>query len=521
MCEPVFSERTARLRWMALAAGLVAFPVAVPAVTAAQQEPIAVVGATIIDGNGGSPLRDGTIVIQGRRISAVGPRSTVRVPAGARILDGAGKYVTPGFIDTNVHMSLAFGRRWNETNARYWPQHDALVLQGAQLQLKHGITTIRDSYGALLPMKRVKEAIERGEVVGPRMYVAGNIVGWGGPNSETFSGLRESELSLFEEQLNDSVTLGSGEEWIHMTPEKLRAAVNDYLDLGPDFIKYGGTHHRTSPSPISFSPRAQRVIVEETHKRGLVVETHATSLEGLRLTIEAGLDLIQHPEITGYRDITDELVRMIVDRGVVCSLLPNRWTGEEWQLHLKKRKEALEEQAKPFRREIPKTSAEIRREQAEAGERVESFRRNAEKLIREGCIVSVGTDNLLWGLRGIAPEFQRERNPVQHHQEPGIGTIIGIEGLVELGMTTSEAIVAATKNGAIASRALDEYGTLEVGKLADLLILGADPLADITNIRTLELIIREGQVIDPEILPTNPVTGEWGVAHVSDGRGRN
>ena len=278
--EPMLFGHTNRFQWMVCIAGMAAFIIGMPSGTAAQQEPIAIVGATIIDGNGGPPLMDGTILIEGERISAVGPRSSVGVPDGTRVIDGAGKYVTPGFIDTNVHMSLAFGRSWTDTNARYWPQHDALVLQGVQQQLKYGITTIRDSYGALLPMKRVKEAIERGEVLGPRMYVAGNIVGWGGPYSETFSGIPESELSLFEEQLNDSITLGSGEEWIHMTPENLRTAVNEYLDFGPDFIKYGGTHHRSSPSPIMFSPRAQRVIVEEL---GRCLARGAEGELGLRL----------------------------------------------------------------------------------------------------------------------------------------------------------------------------------------------------------------------------------------------
>ncbi len=84
-----------------------------------------------------------------------------------------------------------------------------------------------------------------------------------------------------------------------------------------------------------------------------------------------------------------------------------------------------------------------------------------------------------------------------------------IEGLVELGMTPSEAIVAATKHGAMACKALDEFGTLEAGKLADVLVLGADPLEDISNIRQLDIVIREGAVIDIESLPTNPVTGEW------------
>ena len=95
------------------------------------------------------------------------------------------------------------------------------------------------------------------------------------------------------------------------------------------------------------------------------------------------------------------------------------------------------------------------------------------------------------------------------HLEPGIGTIIAIEGLVELGMTPSEAIVAATKHGAMACKALDEFGTLEVGKLADILVLGADPIADISNIRKLEVLMKGGQIIDIESLPTNPVTGKW------------
>ncbi len=472
---------------------------------------IAIVGATVIDGNGGAPLQDGTILVEGSRISAVGPRSSVRVPSDARVIDGTGKYVTPGFIDTNVHLNLSFGRRWSETNARYWRRNAGVTLQAAQLHLKHGITTVRDSYGALLPGIEVRDAIARGDAVGPRMYVAGNIVGWGGPFSVTFSGIRESELTLFEEQINDSITLGSGEELMHMTPEELRVAINAYLDLGPDFIKYGGTAHTAYPAGITFSPRAQRVIVEETQKRGLVAETHSATLEGLRLSVLAGIDLIQHPRSLGRREITDELVDLIVERGVICSGLQNTVTGEAWARHLEVRESALEAQAARAARgrRAPRTSAEIRRDETDADVARAIKRRNAERLIRDGCITSVGTDNLAFGHSSAAPEFQRERHPVIEHQAPGIGTVMAIEGLVELGMTPSEAIVAATRHGAIACKALDEFGTLEAGKLADILVLGADPLADISNIRKLEVVMKEGEIIDIESLPTNPVTGKW------------
>jgi imidazolonepropionase-like amidohydrolase len=86
-----------------------------------------------------------------------------------------------------------------------------------------------------------------------------------------------------------------------------------------------------------------------------------------------------------------------------------------------------------------------------------------------------------------------------------MGTILAIEGLVELGMTPAQAIVAATKNGAMACRALKEYGTIEAGKLADLVILDGDPLADIHNIRKVQMVIKEGRTIDREQLPERRV----------------
>ena len=113
--------------------------------------------------------------------------------------------------------------------------------------------------------------------------------------------------------------------------------------------------------------------------------------------------------------------------------------------------------------------------------------------------VTIGTDNY----RNAAPEFARSPKP--ENQDHGIGSIIAIEGLVELGMTPAQAIVAATRNGAMAARALDEYGTIEAGKVADLLIFTDDPLADIGNIRKLEVVMKEGRVIDIEALPETPI----------------
>jgi imidazolonepropionase-like amidohydrolase len=478
---------------------------------AAFAQTTAVVGATVIDGNGGPPLADATVVIVNGRITAVGPSSTTTVPAGADVIDGSGRFMTPGFIDTNVHISLYGGgaKDRKETSVHYRLAGADLTLEAAQMHLKFGVTHLRDSYGALPELKEVRDAIASGEEIGPRLQVAGNIVGWGGPYSITFALISENDLSLYEQQFSDRVAQGTGEELMDMYPEELRVAINEYLDKGVDFLKYGGTSHWSYPTLIGFSPAAQSVIVDETHKRGLFAETHSTNPEGLRLSVEAGVDLIQHPEVLAGREMSDALVTQIRERGIVCSMLTNTITGPAWQQHLERKAAAEERLAAPadpdewgrLRRPVEreKTSFDIRRERNELGHGNDMRRLNAEKLIEGGCIVTLGTDNYA----GVAPEFAREPKPIW--QEPGIGTLMAIEGLVELGMTPSEALVAATRNGAIASQGLDEFGTIEIGKFADLLLLDANPLDDISNIRKLSLVMREGQVVDVSALPTRPV----------------
>src|SRR5262249_59513095 len=98
------------------------------------------------------------------------------------------------------------------------------------------------------------------------------------------------------------------------------------------------------PTLIGFSPEAQKVIVEETHKRGRAAETHSTTIEGLRLSILAGIDLIQHPEILTPREAPDDLVRLIRERNVICSMLVNTMTGEAWRKHLKTKEETRSEE---------------------------------------------------------------------------------------------------------------------------------------------------------------------------------
>jgi imidazolonepropionase-like amidohydrolase len=407
------------------------------------------------------------------------------------VIDGKHRYMVPGFIDTNVHASIYGNSRRRETVVKYGERNDELVREFAQRQLKRGITTIRDSYGSLMPLMQVRDEIAAGKTIGPRMLVAGNIIGWGGPFSLTFSLMRESDLTLFQQKWNDSIAQGVGEELMDMYPDELREAIRSYITKGPDFLKYGGTSHFSYPSLIGFSPRAQKIIVEEAHRAGIIAETHATSPEGLRLAVEAGIDLIQHPEILS-RHYPQPLIDDIVANKVICAMRSNTFTGAVWKQHLTRRALALQ-----IQKDLPEpaTSAEARTREGANEEYLQIERRNAERLIEAGCITTIATDNY----QGRAPEFRKQAKP--EIQEAGIGSILAIEGLVELGMSEMEALVAATKNGAIASGALKEFGTLEVGKSADLLLLDANPLKNIRNIRKQSLVMVKGQVIDTSKLP--------------------
>ena len=462
---------------------------------AVAQDAVAISDVAVIDGTGGRLQSGMTVVVEGGKISRIESSKDAAIPAGAAVVDGTGKYLLPGFIDSNVHASIYGNSRRRETVVKYGERNADLVLEFAQLQLLHGVTTVRDSYGALVPLMEVRDRINHGEAVGSRLLVAGNIVGWGGPFSMTFSLMAEADLTLFQAKWNDWIAQEVGEELMDMGPDEVRMAINRYLDKGPNFIKYGGTSHFRTPSLIGFSPRVQQVIVEETHKRGRIAETHSTSPEALRMSVEAGIDLIQHPEILS-REYPDDLIELIVARDVICAMRSNTLAGKPWQEHLDlkmKAEESLREAP------VPTTSAERRRREDRLNLHYEIQRRNAEKLIRAGCSVTIATDNY----QGRAPEFRNEPKP--EVQEAGIGSILAIEGLVELGMTEMEAIVAATRNGANAAGMLDSIGTIEAGKDADLILLRENPLEDIKNIRTVEHVIAQGRVVDLGSLPENRV----------------
>ena len=215
----------------------------------------------------------------------MGPRASTPVPAGAQIVDGNGKFVVPGFTDTNVHLSLYGGMNDRyETLVRYHDRQPDIVLEAAQIQLRYGITTVRDSYGMLRPLTAVRDRIAAGGAIGPRILAAGNILGWSGPYSISFSLTRATGLTLFQEQMNDEIAQGGGEELMGMTPSELATSDRSVHRQGPGLSQVrrheslrGADVHRILRRGAEAPSSSARTRARK------MVETHATSPEGLRL----------------------------------------------------------------------------------------------------------------------------------------------------------------------------------------------------------------------------------------------
>nr|WP_298718979.1 amidohydrolase family protein [uncultured Steroidobacter sp.] len=480
----------------------------------AQQQPIAIVGATIIDGTDAPPISGGTMIIQNGKIVAVGARHKVDVPKDARKIDARGKYVIPGLIDTNVHISGFFQ---SELFALYaYGEQDPYAkygysLEGAQEALKYGVTTILDTYGPLLPLMEVRDRINRGEAVGPRLLVGGNIIGWGGPASASENGGKPP--TPLQHAMNQWFVQGTGTDLTAMYPDDVVKAVNRYMDLGPDFIKIGTTSHDIFP-PISltFSAEVHKAIVDAAHARGLSVTVHSGSVEGHRLAVATGANIITHADLVNLEFRPSLLAEICKSNTYFAPFTNMNRTPDHKHLvdHLT-REDAESVRAQQAVREA---RAKVDNADRDSTSRLPAALTNAttgaerhsmasalinqERLIEGGCKIVIGTDSTPMVPPGLTPDF------LPFYSDMGTGTLSAIEGLVAAGMSPKEALISATRRGAEATYLIDKVGTLEAGKVADLVILDADPLKDIANIRKISDVMRDGVVIDRKALPTKP-----------------
>jgi imidazolonepropionase-like amidohydrolase len=431
-------------------------------------ETLAIVGATIIDGNGGTPIRDGVVVVEGARILAVGDRSTV-IPPQAKQIVASGKFVIPGLMST--HSFLVDGTVL-PTLVRYEGRFDEVAIESAQLALKGGVTTMFSDWGPRDALIKAREAIKQGQVVASRIYLAGNVVGYGGPFSDDFRpGHKEGMPAPFVARIDAQWEFNVGRSLVRMAPEQVREEVRQYVYSGIDFLSCAITDHCCTGGAcqyLVFSLRVLQLIVDEAHRAGLPVYGFSPfSNEGLVQALNAGVDHTVVCSALPY--ISDETVALAGQRRLPCAVSGHTAEVREWY-----------------------------RERGMKGE--VTINAMVQRLLEAGAVP------LLQSTGGASSEDEINSwthiPPIKGAITVGEAHIYYLQAMQENGVTAMGALLAATRNVAKAYKVDKDLGTLERGKLADLLVLDKDPLEDAENYRTINVVMKEGKIVDRGALPT-------------------
>ena len=396
---------------------------------------VAIRAGRLIDGKGGAPITNALILVEGDKITSVTPGGTP--PAGAEVIDLSGSTVLPGLIDTHTHILL----QGDITAADYdeqllkqsIPYRAVLAARNARLALDHGITTMRDleTEGAMYADVDVKTAIERGEVPGSRMIVATRAM--------APTGMYPLSGYSWELEMPHGVQLVDGVDGV-------RLAVREQVSHGADWIKYYAdrayfyTPDGVLHSRVNFTDEEAKALVDEAHRLGRRVAAHAMASDGIASSLKAGVDSIEHGV-----GLTDELMDQMVAKGVywvptamvVVYVAPGR--GGNW----------------------PRM--------------VDTQRAAFGKAVKKGVKIAFGTD--AGGFTWTALHQARE-----------------LKYYVDYGMTPMAAIRSAT---AVAAELLgwqDRLGSVEGGKLADIIAVPGDPLADITVLEKAQFVMKAGVV---------------------------
>lgn len=441
-----------------------------------------ITGATIIDGVADKPIRGQAILIEGKRIKAIGKRAELPVPADARVIDATGKYVIPGLMNANVHL---LGDVRLETLIRYEDRYEDVIAEAAQIALKNGQTTVFDTWGPRRALMATRDAIEAGTVSGSRIFCAGNIIGFDGPYSPDFlpntAGLGSSR---FINRVNAAWVENSGRHLMFLTPQQVGEEMRAYIGKGIDFLKYGANEHggASAGAFISFSERVQRAIVDEAHRAGITAQSHIMSVEGLHMSVLAGCDLITHCNITGPVEIPGDTIELMVERDCGAVIFP--WTdrGMQWM---------RENTDDGFWTTVKATDA------------------NARNLVKAGARILLANDGAVLG-RDAASDPIFARSWIGAPEDAGLGSLatghfFWFEAMEEKGMAPMEMLRAATRNIAIAYKKDRDFGTLEAGKVADLVVLEKNPLDSAKHYRSIATVMKEGAVVDIDALPLKPL----------------
>ena len=440
-------------------------------------------GPTILDGVAKGPIEGKSIWVEGGRIKAIGGRDEIGIPRSAQVIDANGKYVIPGLMNANVHLQGAFFRM--EDLVRYEDRYEDLIVEASQVALKSGLTTVFDTYGPRRPLMSVRDKINSGQVPGSRIFCAGNIIGLDGPFSEDFfPKMLEVASGALVERINGLYVENVGPALSWMTPDQVAKEVRAYIAKGIDFIKYASSEHRVPMGHSAFlllSLESQRAMVEEAHRAGITAQAHTTAVEALRVAVEAGCEIIQHCNITGPVEIPRKTLELLVKRKTASTIFPFTKRRYDWVM---KKGDVL------MGRLFPAVAVDT----------------NVRNLIESGAILLLANDGMVFPSDLVAdPFFATAVGGEDNIFELAQGHFAWLKAMEEKGIAPMDGLKAATSNIAAAYKKDKDLGTLEPGKIADMLILGQNPLQSAENYRSIEMVLKDGAVVDTSALPLTPI----------------
>jgi imidazolonepropionase-like amidohydrolase len=399
---------------------------------------------TLINGNGGNPIENAAVLIKNHLIVSAGLEKSIKIPdAEVNIIDANGGYILPGFIDTHVHlMTEGFGRE--ETLYTPLSLYFYNAVERMQKTLNAGVTSVRD---AGLADVGLKIAVEKDIIVGPRIQIS------------------VSPLSItgghFDFWLNSGFDVRPRypgyPEGIADGPEEVRKTVRKIMRAGAEVVKVmvtgGVISANDRPEYPQFTPEELKVVVEEAGYRNLQVVAHAHGKQGIINAITAGVNSIEHGTC-----LDDECIGLMLLNGTF--LVPTF-------LAMKVNKElALDETSN-----IPDWS------RADAIRIEKSHGDNIKKAYKAGVKIVMGTDS------GVVPHGR-------NLEELGY--------MYDMGMKPMETIVASTKRASESLGWEDKVGTIEMGKLADVVISKKNPLTNIKSLGNpdnIKIVIKDGKIV--------------------------
>ncbi|HTP69776.1 MAG TPA: amidohydrolase family protein [Dongiaceae bacterium] len=404
--------------------------------------------ARLFDGKSDSLVTPGLVVVTGSKITAVGPNA--QIPAGAEVIDLGDATLLPGFIDAHTHLSMPYSEDYNRSELdllrKTIPEMTLDATVNARVTLMAGFTTVRDVGSYQFIDVGLRNAIADRVIPGPRMLVTVHALGATGGHCDDQDGFRAGLFGRESGPL-DGVING---------PDQARYAVRLDHKYGADMIKVCASGGVLSPTDDVDTPQLTQeelnAIVDEAHALRRKTAAHAHGAEAAKRAIRAGIDSIEHGSF-----LDDEALDMMKQRGTY--LVPTLMAAQGLQERFDKNVY------------VPPAIA------AKAHAAINSMHSTFQRALAKGVNIGLGTD---------AAVYPHGRNAEEFHQ------------MADLGMKPAAALKAGTSADAQLLGISDKVGTLESGKLADVVAVPGDPLQNIRQTEHVFFVMKEGIVYKNE-----------------------